>query len=460
MLVAATIAADAQRPPGDPDYKLGPAIAGNNGRVFVGTQRGTILYATSTSAGVSITDSATAGGLLPPETEAIWALSMPNRQTQPALVVGIASYDEGGSSRYGAIRSTDLGTSWTLVKDGALADERFRPTNRFWDSTGLTELTWLADAQNGWAFGPGGIVATSDGGLTWSVRFARDAAARTNIQALSFRDPLNGVASIGWSPEQRFRLTSDGGVTWRSATTPSSPLGAFRVNQIDWIGNQFRAFVFDRTALSDRGKITTFIYRSTDFGDWWEGKPKGTITVEQTVHTELLWLNPRTGFMVMRSGQIAVTQDAGNVWTRIQEADSAGYPMPISMGSGFGYNSILLDNRYIVQAATLRTDGALDTLVQWDLGAASVGTESVDEVTAAIAPTPSRDIARLHLAHPASTGARMSIVDMTGAPRRFETIESGATSVAIDVAGLGSGIYRVVVEEPGRRTSAPLVVTR
>ena len=471
-LVGTSTVVLAQRPPGDPAYKLGPAIAGNNGRVFVGTLRGTILYATSTSSGISVTDSATPGGLLPAETQAIWALSMPNRTTQPQLVFALASYSDGANSRYGILRSTDLGTSWTLTKDAALADDRFRPTNDFWGSTGLTEFTWLENAQHGWVFGPGGIIATTDGGATWGVRLARNETERNNVQALSFRDANNGVAAIGWSPEERFRVTSDGGVTWRSAISPSSPIGALRVNQMDWIGNQFRAFVFDRTALSDRGKITTYFYRSTDFGDFWDGKPKGTITVEQTPHTEILWHNARTGFMVMRSGYIAATQDGGATWASLQAADSAAYPMPINMQAGFGYTSILLDGRYIVQAATIDLPAhlvdsvmvpfrRLDTLVQWDLGTASnVRFEPRALSVATIAPTPAHSFARLVLERPLAAGARLTVLDATGAVRRVEALEAGATGVDIDVAALATGVYRVVVDDAAGRISAPLVLAR
>jgi hypothetical protein len=456
LSIVGALSLHAQRVPGESDYKLAPAIAGNNGRVFVGMQSGTILYATSSASGITVTDSATPGAQLPSEVSGVWLLSMPNVETQPQLVVGLVSYDTGTDTVYGAIRTTDMGASWTLIKDAALADTRFTPSSRFWDSTTLREVTWLADAQNGWIYGPGGIVATSDGGLTWSVRYVRE-ANRTNVHALAFRDAMNGVAAMGWQPEERWKATTDGGATW---ALRDDPLALHRVNQIDWVGNEYRALAFDRSALSNTSAPTTYLYRSIDLGDSWDSKAKGTISVEQTYLTRILWLNARTGFMMMRSGEIAVSQDRGTTWQRIQNADSVSYEMPLGTNRGFGYGSIILDKRYIVQAATLRSDGILDTLVQWDLGAASVRYEPKSVVAAHVVPTPADDVMHLSLERATGAGARVRIVDAAGIIRRDEALEVGTRSIGFDLGEIAPGVYRVIVDDGDARTVAPLVVVR
>jgi hypothetical protein len=455
MLAAAAVPALAQIPNGESDYKLAPAITGSRSRVFVGTQYGTILVATSRPDGISITDSLVAAAQLPAELRGIWHLSMPNTATNPDLITALVSYVDGASSRYGFLRSTDFGVSWTLVKDPALADTRFTPSNRFWDTLSLREITWLADAQHGWAYGPAGIIATTDGGATWSVRYTNP--GRGFVQALAFRDPMNGVAAIGPSVEERFRATTDGGVTWAPRDVP---LGLLRVNQIDWIGNEYRALLFDRSALSNRGKMTTFIYRSTDDGMFWDKKPKGNITVEQTYHTEMLWANARTGFMIMRSGEIAGTTNAGANFTPVQDADSTGNPMPIGTNRGFGYASIILDNQYIVQASTIRNDGALDTLVQWGVTVAAIAADRGTRVGGSIVPTPSRDRAVLSLDRPLTGAASMTIVDAAGRVHVAHEVPAGERALVIETGALRPGIYRVVVADSDERVGAPLVVTR
>ena len=471
IALSGSCAAWAQIVGGESTFRVAPAITGDRGRVFVGTQRGTILIGASTNTEVTVVDSivrtgaAGANAVLPAELRGVWYLSMPNRSTHPDLIVALVTYSDGSANRYGVLRSTDFGVSWTLIKDPALANPMFIPTNNFWASTTLREIRWLPDAAHGWIYGPKGIAATTDGGLTWELRYTEGRDSSNHVQAMAFRDSLNGVASIGWAPLQRLHISYDGGRTWSPRRAPE---GTHRVNQIDWVGNQYRAFVFDRSALSHSSRVTTYIYKSTDLGESWTSRAVVPVTVEQTYHSEILWADDQRGVMIMRSGEIAGTTNGGTTWSIVQNADSANYPLPIDsaragqspLRRGFGYASIILDGTKIVQASTLRADGELYRLIQWNLVTSGVRDELRIVTNASTIPTPARDRVRLELEHALSTSARVSIVDAIGRSRRVLSIDPGARSLDIDVSDLASGQYRVVVDDRERRVIAPVVIMR
>lgn len=463
LLIAGATHASAQLPPGDPDYKLAPAITGRGSRVFVGTQTGKILIGTSTDNGISVTDSLVRSGagpgveVLPSELAAVWHLSMPNRETQPDVIVALVSYTNGATTSYGVMRSTDFGASWTLIKDPVLANALYVTSNSFVAWTTLRDMTWLPDGVHGWIFGPRGIVATSDGGLTWSPRYAEGREGAGHVLAFAMRDELNGAASIGWSPEQRIYITTDGGMTFSPRT---SQMGVFRVAQINWVGNEYRAMVFDRSKKTGQG-LSTWIYRSVDLGEFWEAKVKGNIDVEQTPHTEILWTDAQTGVMIIRSGEIWATTNKGTNWVNVQNADSVGYRMPLGIGTGFGYASITLENRYIVQASTLGTNGALYRLIQWGLRTTGVDDETPTIFTSAsLIPTPSSDRIRIVLERPTSSNAKLMIVDARGSVMLVEHPATGEQTVSVDVSELGTGHYRLMLNDGERRVVAPLLIAR
>src|SRR5207253_1139431 len=79
----------------------------------------------------------------------------------------------------------------------------------------LTAVRFV-DARHGWAAGPGAILATGDGGRTWSRQYRGGAAFRS----LEFVDTRHGWAVAG----RKLLRTSDGGETWVAAGEPPRPL--------------------------------------------------------------------------------------------------------------------------------------------------------------------------------------------------------------------------------------------
>ena len=64
-------------------------------------------------------------------------------------------------------------------------------------------------AANGWAAGKGAIIATTDGGRTWTEQYR----GRADIRALDFTDDRDGWALSAAS----LLRTTDGGATWTEA---------------------------------------------------------------------------------------------------------------------------------------------------------------------------------------------------------------------------------------------------
>jgi hypothetical protein len=473
VLLLAPVLLFAQMPTDDSNFLFPPGITGTDARVFIGLQRGVILYATPAATNpvdtdsVMVTDSATPGGRLPAEVAAIWYLAMPDRTNLPQLVTGLVSYRDGATQRYGFIRSTDLGETWTLVKSSALAHPSFVVSNDYWSWQTLSRMTWLPDGVNGWIYGDKGIVSTSDGGDTWRIRFNQGADAYTagdgkslHVNALAFKDATTGVAALGWTLTPRLYLTVDGGDT----LYPKTGAYAFRPwVQLDWVGGEFRGLQFDRAALNDQG-ITTYFWSSSD-GSFWDIVQVSPVRREQTYHTEILWRDSQVGIMVLRSGEMFRTTNRGRGWSRFKDADSVRYPMPISglrfnppNPSGFGYRSVLLSDR-IIQASTRRRDGERYRLIQWPISLSGVRDETTTGVISiSAAPNPAGNRVVIELGQTAKTGAHVTVVDATGRIALRREVEPGERRLDLDLSNLAAGLYRATLNNGGTVSSVPLVV--
>jgi photosystem II stability/assembly factor-like uncharacterized protein len=94
---------------------------------------------------------------------------------------------------------------------------------------GLTLVSWIqwVSAGYAWAAGPRGVVATSDGGRTWTEQLefkdAPDSGAGVPWTQVGFSDRLNGFAYHRAGDVNLLLHTSDGGATWGPA--PRLPAG-------------------------------------------------------------------------------------------------------------------------------------------------------------------------------------------------------------------------------------------
>ncbi len=476
---------------GDSRYKNAPALTGRDGKVFIGIARG-VIYKSSTrpDGGIMLEDSLLPGVQLPADLHGVWDFAMPNQETHPNLIVGLASYaakdDEGNviDSTFGFLKSTDFGESWTLTKPAAFDREAFRVTNNFW-LVGLTRMTWLPDAQHGWIFGKGGIVRTTDGGDTWAVADTTPAyvpggqdnaeSGKIGIWGLGFKNALEGVAARGTPSGMALVKTTDGGVTWAEAIS-GGPTNR-RVTQIDWMGLTYRAFTFDRNKLN--GEASERMYFSED-GRTWSVATNQVALREQTHMNEVLWAGHNQAFLILRSGEIwksvkpfpppPPSTDQRATWTNIQQADSSptGYPVPYQVG--WGQRSILIKDQsgrdVIVHASTISNRGDIYRLYQWlvEISASAPGSGNVQagmNVTAF--PNPASTTADIRIDLNRGGNVSLSVVNLLGVEvLRHDAgrLETGRHDVAIDLGAIPSGSYRVIATCGDETRTTSLVVNR
>jgi hypothetical protein len=445
--------------PGEAVVRVAPALVGSNGRVLVGTQAGKIFRAVDGPNNTLTIDTASAGLDLPDSITAVWTLSLPDQVNEPDRIVGLVSYRvDSATVRYGIIRSSDFGGTWELLKPAALDNAIFTPTN-VWINQPLGEFNWL-DGMRGWLWGRYGIVRTVDGGATWEQMRA-DATPTSAIWALDFKSATEGAGVMGIRAEMAYYTTVDAGRTWTKST--KSTLLPKRIIRLDYVGGEYRAFAFDRNALN----LNTFMYFSQDGMEYpaFPSSRKVSIVREQTHQSELLWADSATGFMVLRSGDIFRTNDAGRTWANIQPADSAAYPIVLNNQTGFGQRSILLDNNAIVHVSTLTATGTIYKLLKWPVALSSAPLEPRERATAAMSvmPNPASGSTSIEVELKRPSALTFRVVDMLGREHLRHDLPmtgSGTLRFDLDLAGIPAGAYRCVIDGENLHADRPLVIVK
>lgn len=161
----------------------------------------------------------------------------------------------------------------------------------------------FADDRHGWAVGHWGIIlATADGGETWTVQRA-DTAHDQPLFSVHFRDAHNGLAVGLWSLMLR---TTDGGATWQPVSVPP------RAQERKTDRNLFSVFADDKGVFyvtSEAGVVLA----SSDGGQ--------TLRYLDTGYSGSLWCGlalPGGGLLVggLR-GTLLRSDDGGATWQTI-----------------------------------------------------------------------------------------------------------------------------------------------
>jgi len=200
------------------------------------------------------------------------------------------------------LHSADAGSTWS---------PQAAPT-----STNLWSVSF-PDGRHGWACGgsatgtgSGVILATSDGGATWSDDTPSGfAASLTNV---SFVDAEHGW--LGTTDGEVLR-TTDGGITWAQAKLPSTHKGYLA-------GYADVDFVDARHGWA--GGMEGRIWTTTNGGGTWSRERTG-LSRDELV-TQLEFTDARHGWALAQSyylgsSEILATSDGGRVWRRISTPD-------------------------------------------------------------------------------------------------------------------------------------------
>lgn len=196
----------------------------------------------------------------------------------PADPQGAAAARVPLAARAGLLASAQAGARIVAVGERGvvmLSDDQgrtFRQARQVPVDLTLTSLSF-ADDRRGWAVGHWGVVlATEDGGETWSLQ-RRDVQVDRPLFAVHFFDTRQGVAVGLWS---LVLVTDDGGASWRTVTLPPPEEG--KKADLNLLG----LFADERGRLhvaAERGMVlrtddrgATWAYASTGYkGSLWTG---------------------------------------------------------------------------------------------------------------------------------------------------------------------------------------------
>jgi len=168
----------------------------------------------------------------------------------------------------------------------------------------LTAISFC-NASRGWVVGEAGtILATTDGGVTWS---AQRSGSSAGINGITFSN-----ASHGWAVGDSGTIlaTSDGGRTWmaqQSGTTVDLWDVAFGDSKHGW------------AVGSDGRQIEGTILATKDGGRTWIAQPSGTT---QDLHAVAVSDNTH-GWVVGEQCQIFATANGGHTWKLPWEAPTS-----------------------------------------------------------------------------------------------------------------------------------------
>jgi photosystem II stability/assembly factor-like uncharacterized protein len=165
---------------------------------------------------------------------------------------------------------------------------------------GRLEAIAFSDQSHGWAAGKGAIIATADGGASWSGQYRGGA----DIRALEFSDHLHGWAVATDS----LLRTSDGGATWSTAAEPAG----LTLTQVDFVTAD-QGWGVAQPAAGVGAPVPGTLVRSDDGGASWsvvKARAADSVCVSG-------------GLLIAGSGsRVLSSADNGSSWTTLLDAAS------------------------------------------------------------------------------------------------------------------------------------------
>lgn len=251
---------DAGRSWGRKDVAAYPhTIAAYRDNILIGRDYRSLLR--SEDGGATWVDLERTGGL-PEDLGAVWSLAYPDSASDPQRIVGLAGFISPENRRYGAtILSDDGGRSWQKGSEFPIADSSVRLLG-----TRSARYTWIprmffrrtsgGTGTRGFMISVGKLFVSDDGGAGWTFR------GDFPYAALEMEDSEHGVAVVT-GDEPGLVATTDGGVSWRQVLSRPADGGHPIV-----IGLQSVAAGEYRYLNNERGHVGMF--GSSDGGLTWD----------------------------------------------------------------------------------------------------------------------------------------------------------------------------------------------
>jgi hypothetical protein len=220
------------------------------------------------------------------------------------------------------VRTVDGGTTWKLITAPDAANDFYAI-----DAVDSSTAWVLGTASGVTTTGAVKIWKTTNGGTSWTLQFQH---ADSYGDALKFFDANTGIFLGDPSQANKSRMviarTTDGGTTWTQVPAASIPAvdsaadEVSTVNALEFVGNNAYFMTYGNSA-----SIDPKVYKSTDKGLTWTTSPK----VKLNNSTGISMKDDNTGMICNSNGKVAKTS---NGWAT---ADSSG-----PFGEVYGLRSV------------------------------------------------------------------------------------------------------------------------
>lgn len=248
-----------------------------------------------------------------------------------------------GGAGSGFARSGDGGRSWTAVNRGLTAAWQFQVVALACHRTDAN-VVYAAVGD-----GPeeSGLLASADGGLSWSLRSTRVHCGRAQSPHVLLLEPLNPSHLLAATVDQGVQLSTDYGRTWRSwgltgsvtaltrtgdgtlYAATSAGVRRRRAGEPGW-QNVYDGAALDLAATGRDGRellLTTDrrVLLSADGGPWQDVTPPKLHVQTGALRLEASPSHPQVGLLWggERPGEVFLTLDGGHTWQLMVQPGAA-----------------------------------------------------------------------------------------------------------------------------------------